>query len=168
MQSTPRPLIAMRCSPSPRNVRLVPTLTVADTSSPSHTVGWTVLPIIQAESTRNRQQYIFEDDMAKPFLALFLFVFRPHCITVNISSKQPCSIRNLRSIIVLVLVCFQAALQAVCEALLHGGHRNASLLSLPSVWLDQLLHQLAGETQEVRGCDPPTRTVSGTRVKDLD
>lgn len=44
---------------------------------------------------------------------------------------------------------FQAALQSVCEALLHGGHRNASLLSLPSIWLDQLLHQLTGETQEV-------------------
>ncbi|CAM9221310.1 unnamed protein product [Ectocarpus fasciculatus] len=42
----------------------------------------------------------------------------------------------------------QAALQAVCEALLHGGRRNAPLARLPSLWLGQLLGRLAGEKQE--------------------
>ncbi|CAB1101686.1 unnamed protein product [Ectocarpus sp. CCAP 1310/34] len=42
----------------------------------------------------------------------------------------------------------QAALQTVCEAMLHGGRRNAPLARLPSLWLDQLLGQLAGEKQE--------------------
>eukprot|EP00752_Nemacystus_decipiens_P004263 g3894.t1 len=42
----------------------------------------------------------------------------------------------------------QAALQAVCEALLHSGRRNTTLLGLPSVWMDQLLRQLTGEKQE--------------------
>ncbi|CAM9203468.1 unnamed protein product, partial [Ectocarpus sp. 8 AP-2014] len=42
----------------------------------------------------------------------------------------------------------QATLQTVCEAMLHGGRRNAPLARLPSLWLDQLLGQLAGEKQE--------------------
>ncbi|CAM9102187.1 unnamed protein product, partial [Hapterophycus canaliculatus] len=42
----------------------------------------------------------------------------------------------------------QAALQGVCEALLHSGRQNASLICLPSIWLDQLLHQLTGDKQE--------------------
>ncbi|CAN0161291.1 unnamed protein product [Ectocarpus sp. 6 AP-2014] len=42
----------------------------------------------------------------------------------------------------------QAALQTVCEAMLHGGRRNAPLARLPSLWLDQLLGQVAGEKQE--------------------
>ncbi|CAM9200948.1 unnamed protein product [Ectocarpus sp. 13 AM-2016] len=42
----------------------------------------------------------------------------------------------------------QAALQTVCETVLHGGRRNAPLTRLPSLWLDQLLGQLAGEKQE--------------------
>lgn len=44
----------------------------------------------------------------------------------------------------------QAALQAVCEALLHSGRRNTSLLGLPSIWMEQLLRQLTGEKQEVK------------------
>lgn len=44
----------------------------------------------------------------------------------------------------------KAAFQAVCEALLHGGRRNPSLMSLPSIWLDKLLQQLDGSKQEVR------------------
>eukprot|EP00903_Cladosiphon_okamuranus_P018216 g16755.t1 len=42
----------------------------------------------------------------------------------------------------------QAALQAVCEALLINGRRNTYLIGLPSIWMDQLLRQLSGEKQE--------------------